>query len=117
MDKKSLEKNLDNLERELLALQTAHDIGLGVVRYYEYSGTSSGAKLYILLDIEVAQGERAFPFMNILIERQSGGRIQYNAVWQEGSDGMKFAAQCGGLGQVIIDWKIISTSKLIISER
>jgi hypothetical protein len=35
MDERSLEKNLKNIDRETLALQTAHEIGAGAVRYYE----------------------------------------------------------------------------------
>ena len=36
MNEKSLEKNLANMERELINLQTAHDVGIGVVKFYKY---------------------------------------------------------------------------------
>lgn len=67
MDQKSLEKNLANMERELLALQTAHDIGLGAVDYYEYtipvelSYTGTMYRAFILINIK--DGEGTFPFM------------------------------------------------------
>lgn len=116
MNPRSLEKNLANIERELVNLQTAHDIGLGLVKYYQYSGTSSTARVFLSLNIDVADGERPWPYMNVLIERRSSSGLQYSAVWQLDNDGTKFRAQCGGLGEYYIDWKIISTSRLIITE-
>lgn len=67
MNEKSLEKNLANMERELIALQTAHDVGLGNVDYYQYSilfslvDTGDYYQGYILINIK--NGEKTFPFM------------------------------------------------------
>lgn len=67
MNEKSLEKNLANMERELLALQTAHNVGIGEVDYYKYTmkGTpqSMGSYYRIFFLIKVKDGELPYPFM------------------------------------------------------
>lgn len=69
MNEKSLEKNLANLERELINLQTAHEIGLGSVEYYEYILTpsildNSGSYVTGTL-VEIKAGERVWPLIQI----------------------------------------------------
>lgn len=73
MNEKSLEKNLANLERELLALQTAHDVGLGAVGFYEYQGEGDtfdfqgiNDQMFILL-MDVDDGERLDPLLNVFV--------------------------------------------------
>ena len=67
MNEKSLEKNLANMERELLALQTAHNVGIGGVDYYKYTmkGTpqNRGSYYRIIFLIKVKDGELLYPFM------------------------------------------------------
>lgn len=67
MNEKSLEKNLANMERELLALQTAHNVGIGAVDYYKYTmkGTpqNMGSYYRIFFLIKVKDGELLYPFM------------------------------------------------------
>lgn len=116
MNDKSLEKNLANLERELVALQTAHDIGPGLVRYYEYSGSSAESVGVYGLAIRVMQGERAWPFMRVLMRKRNGVITETAMLWTDSQDGTSFKAYNYGLGLAICDWKIISTSRLEITE-
>lgn len=64
MDQRSLEKNLKNIERELVNLQTAHEVGIGAVIFYQYGEydethyiptSEVGRAVWILL--EAAPGE------------------------------------------------------------
>ena len=69
MNGKSLGKNLANLERELIALQTAHEIGLGSVEYYEYILTppvlnNDGSYVSGTL-VEIKQGEKVWPLIQV----------------------------------------------------
>lgn len=116
MDERSLEKNLKNIDRETLALQTAHEISAGSVRYYEYSGSSSGAVGAYGLSIRVATGERAWPFMRVLMRKRNGVITETAMLWTDAQDGMSFEAYIYGLGLAVCDWKIISTSRLEITE-
>lgn len=121
MDNKSLEKNLANLERELVALQTAHDVGLGAVGFYEYEGdyytfpSDLGYGAYSALLITVANGERTDPIMNVYI----------TSIYQDNTTGFAFverlspvkfdtfsALVMGHHEQMLMHYKIISTSKL-----
>lgn len=115
MDEKSLEKNLKNIDRETLALQTAHEIGPGAVRYYEYSGSSSGTVGVYGLSIRVATGERAWPFMRVLMHKRNV-LTETAMLWTDMQDGMSFEAYIYGFGLAVCDWKIISTSRLEITE-
>lgn len=116
MDERSLEKNLKNIERETLALQTAHDIGPGLVRYYEYSGSSAENVGAYGLAIRVMQGERAWPFIRVLMRKRNDMVSETVMLWTDDQDGMSFEAYVYGLGRAICDWKIISTSRLEITE-
>lgn len=116
MDERSLEKNLKNIDRETLALQTAHEIGAGAVRYYEYSGSSSGNVGVYGLSIRVVTGERAWPFIRVLMRKRHDIIAETAMLWTDAQDGMSFEAYIYGLGLAICDWKIISTSRLEITE-
>lgn len=68
MDKTSLEKNLANMERELIALQTAHDVGIGTVKFYKYGEytqhlISYGSRAYCLVLFEAKDGENINPLL------------------------------------------------------
>lgn len=68
MNEKSLGKNLSNLERELVNLQTAHDIPLGAVDYYEYRVSFrmthyEGAYRIAYLLVGIKDGELPFPYL------------------------------------------------------
>lgn len=75
MNEKSLEKNLANLERELVNLQTAHEVGLGAVGFYVYEGdfwtfTYSGDPTdypIAVLMMTVLNGERTDPLLDVYI--------------------------------------------------
>lgn len=116
MNEKSLQKNLANMERELVNLQTAHEIGLGVVEYHEYKGVSSSQVQVFRLDIIVADGERSYPFLEILMRKRNNVITETIMLWQNNNDGRNFSAYCYGLGTSYCDWKITSTSALNITE-
>ena len=119
MNEKSLEKNLANLERELLALQTSHDVGLGAVGFYEYEGdymtfpSDLGTGVFSVILIDVLDGEREDPLLNVYIssiyEDNSNGFAQVERV-----NGTKFDYYNSRLGseQIPMHYKIISSSKL-----
>lgn len=73
MNEKSLEKNLSNLERELVNLQTARDVGLGGVSFYTYTAhfwtfhLEEGDWPMTFVLIDVLDGEQADPLMNVYI--------------------------------------------------
>jgi hypothetical protein len=114
MDERSLEKNLANIERELLNLQTAHDVGLGSVRFYEYMGSEAATNV-IRLRITVQDGERSWPFMVVMMERENDWRAEYNILVPANNDGTEFIAQVGALlDDVVTNWKIVSTSRLSV---
>ena len=121
MDSKSLEKNLANLEREILALQTAHDIGLGAVGFYEYEGdymtfpNDLGYGMYSALLITVQDGERPDPVMNVFV----------SSIYEDNSTGFAFVERfsptkfdtfamrpMGQLPQIQMHYKVVSSSKL-----
>lgn len=120
MDNKSLEKNLANMERELLNLQTAHDIGLGAMSFFQYEGNYStyhseygGTRFDLLIDIE--EGERTDPIFNIYVSSMYG--TDYNGFdYTERVSEKKFIVGFFALGDIPIDMytKIISSSRLRI---
>lgn len=68
MDKTSLEKNLANMERELVALQTAHEIGIGTVKFYKYGEYTQhlipyGSMALGLILFEAKDGENINPLL------------------------------------------------------
>lgn len=75
MNEKSLEKNLANLERELVNLQTAHDIGLGSVRYWQYSGVATALynNFICYMAVQVKQGEPLNPVLNFYVDTEIAG--------------------------------------------
>jgi hypothetical protein len=114
MNEKSLEKNLSNLERELVALQTAHEIGVGVVEYYEYNAEppvfEEDNTYHAGALIEVADGERSWPF----IEFWGGSEDSLEPFMQYREDGRRFAIYTNDIYQRIIRYRIVSTSILNI---
>lgn len=119
MNDKSLEKNLANLERELLALQTAHDVGLGAVGFYEYEGdymtfpSDLGTGIFSVILVDVLDGEREDPVLNVYTSSIYGGNSTGFAQ-VERVNGTKFDYYDSRLGstQVQMHYKVVSTSKL-----
>lgn len=118
MNDKSLEKNLANLERELLALQTAHDVGLGAVGFYEYSYDAQSffynyGQFFILM-IDVLEGEREDPLMNVFISSiYETNDVGFAMINRENS--MKFLAviiRPFYYTAVNMSYKVVSSSKL-----
>lgn len=113
MDERTLQKNLANLERELVNLQTAHEIGLGVVKYYRYTGTSSAQTSFFRLDIQVDSNELAWPFLDVSIAPRGANIItQFQMLWPLDQTGRNFRVAMGGLDDYTYDWAIVSTSKI-----
>ena len=75
MNEKSLEKNLANLERELVNLQTAHDVGLGNVRYWQYSGVAKALynDFICYMAVQVKGGEPLNPVLNFYVDTEVAG--------------------------------------------
>lgn len=110
MNEKSLEKNLANLERELVALQTAHDVGLGVVRYYEYDGyltpISSYGFSYILINVK--SGERLNPLIELYVSRN----VAVPGIMRSNVYNDRYLARGYCIEQIASEWKIVSTSQI-----
>lgn len=122
MNDKSLEKNLANLERELVALQTAHDVGLGAVGFYEYQGEGdtfysqgvSGQIFALLIDVD--DGDRLDPLLNVFVSSIYGNN-QTGFAYVERYNSAKFDVFI--LRPFIqetfrLQYKIISSSRLIV---
>lgn len=124
MNEKSLEKNLANLERELVNLQTAHDVGLGAVGFYIYQGdfwtfTYSGEwddfPVAILM-IDVLSGERADPLIDLYI----------SSIYEDNTSGFSNAERVSSTkfdfyvsrllysGRIHMFYKVISSSRLSV---
>lgn len=114
MDSKSLEKNLANLERELVALQTAHDIGLGVVKYYQFDDVATPVHdtyYYVWLCINVKDGERLNPMLNWYIDDTQN--IDFNLmVKSETYPGRYALIVLSIFSTPSIQWRLVSTSQL-----
>ena len=122
MDQRSLEKNLKNIERELVNLQTAHAIGLGAVGFYVYEGdfytfTYSGDPddwPIGALMIDVLNGERPDPLMDVYISSIYGDNVVGFAATERISD-IKFDLYVSrplSSGQILMHYKVISSSRL-----
>lgn len=118
MDKKSLEKNLANLERELLALQTAHDVGLGVVDFYEITMTGTMQQMqgqgyyYVYILVWVKDGERFNPFVQYWQEREEQGFVDSSYELLKNDEGNHFLISFIGFVPSTISAKMVSTSQL-----
>lgn len=110
MDQKSLEKNLANMERELVALQTAHDVGMGMVRYYEYDGylnpTLSFSVVYILISIK--SGERNDPLLQFYTSRN----VALSGILRSNVYTGRYLGRGYCIEKIPSAWKIISTSQI-----
>lgn len=110
MNEKSLEKNLANLERELIALQTAHEIGLGQVRYYEYNGylvpTLSYSVVYILINIK--SGERTDPLLQFFVSMN----VALDGILRSNVYTGRYLGRGYCIEQIPSAWKIVSTSQI-----
>ena len=80
MNEKSLDKNLANIERELINLQTAHEIGLGAISFYSYTddfytftvSTGSGDMQAAVVMVDVVDGELTNPLLNFYVSSING---------------------------------------------
>lgn len=115
MNEKSLEKNLANLERELVALQTAHDVGLGVIRFYEYSEAGvvvfEDDYYYCWILLNVKEGERLNPDITVYLD-DSGDYVWTSTVKSETYPGRYAIVVLSIFQKTSILWKIVSTSQL-----
>lgn len=112
MNEKSLEKNLANLERELLAVQTAHNIGLGVVRYWEYADTLvTGEYIVAFICANVKDGERLNPFIEFYTDSSKAAQatIIKSITYPERYALLAIALEPSGME---MDWKMVSTSQM-----
>lgn len=112
MDQRSLEKNLKNIERELVNLQTAHEIGLGTVKYYNYNGETEAQmdedyyyRAFVL--IEVNAGERVNPFMEIFVNY--GG--DFSSVLKN-TAGTRYVINSLDIFPYTIVWTLVTTSMI-----
>lgn len=112
MNEKSLEKNLANLERELVNLQTAHEVGLGTVKYYNYSGrvdaqidASYYYGVYVL--IEVNEGERINPFMELFVNFEANF-----ASLLKNQSGTRYLINSYDIFEYTLVWAVVSTSMI-----
>ena len=62
MDEASLEKAITKMERELLALKTSHQIGVGTIRFYE-SSIEIESTTNMRVRIKIANSEPVPPFL------------------------------------------------------
>lgn len=124
MNEKSLEKNLANLERELVNLQTAHDVGLGAIGFYtyqdnfwtfSYSGDPSDWPVAAVL-IDVVSGEGADPLLNVHISSIYGDNSSGFANAERHSS-MKFSffvQRPFYSGQIYMQYRVVSSSRLTV---
>lgn len=117
MDNKSLEKNLANMERELLNLQTAHDIGLGATLFWEYSGKQQMIQTpyaYMLAVLfEVKEGERMNPIINFYTSTDDSLQsVALLYVSKSKDNRMLLATSVYGFDIKPIAWKMVSSSQL-----
>lgn len=113
MDQKSLEKNLANMERELLALKTAHDVGLGNVNYWEYNDKATtlfeGVVSYI--GVQVKSGEPLNPIMAFYVDTSLVG-VDNIMKSQTYSDRYLLYAISLSFARVTYHFKLTSTSQV-----
>ena len=128
MNDKSLEKNLANLERELLALQTAHDVGLGAVEFNTYSGEAPARQWmpdwpsshFIAIMMEVIDGEPLNPIIQASVQGVGMGNSASLGRYVMQHSPSRFSSFDAGVGgsypQVTTyEYRIDSTSRLSIS--
>ena len=111
MDKTSLEKNLANMERELVALQTAHEIGLGSVIYWEYGGTTTPVQMdyrRILIMVGVKSGEKLNPILTCYTDTGYFPQIYKSDVY----DDRYLFSVVGFSDFTTFTWKLVSTSQV-----
>lgn len=65
MDEASLGKAITKMERELLALKTSHQIGVGTIRFYE-SSIKIESTTYMQIRIKIADSEPVPPFLLVI---------------------------------------------------
>lgn len=113
MNEKSLEKNLANLDRELVALQTAHDIGLGNTIFWEYTGT--GQTLYqnivCFIKLKVKDGEPINVILDYYVDtaKVGTGNIIKSTTY---NDRYILYAMSIDFTMKTFNWKLVSTSKV-----
>lgn len=127
MNEKSLEKNLANLERELVALQTAHDVGLGAVEFYSYAATTPARRWsedwpnshFLAIMITVHDGEPLNPVIQGYIQADGMGNIPSIGNYMMQHSDSKYSFFDAGLGidaPIVTQYfyKVVSTSRLDI---
>ena len=62
MDRHTLQKKIMRMERELLALKTAHERGLGTYRFYQYELQFTNLD-YAIWEASILDGEPTSPFV------------------------------------------------------
>ena len=106
MDSKTLEKNITNLERELVALQTAHDVGLGAIEFYSYTGIAPARRYsedwpeshYLAIMITVHDGEPLNPVIQGYIQADGIGNKTSIGNYMMQHSNSKFSFFDAGLG-------------------
>lgn len=68
MDEASLGKAITKMERELLALKTSHQIGVGTIRFYE-SSIEIESTTNMRVRIKIADSEPIPPFLLVVAPR------------------------------------------------
>lgn len=117
MNEKSLEKNLLNLERELVNLQTAHNIGLGSVTFWQYSGVAASLYQNVIayIKINVKAGERLNP---IIIFYSDSSKVAQGSLFKSSvyPDRYLFYAIALDFELTYFNWKAVSTSQIEYSQ-
>lgn len=62
MDRGTLDKRILRMERELLALKTAHERGLGTYRFYQYELQFTNVD-FAIWEVSILDGEPTSPFV------------------------------------------------------
>lgn len=119
MNEKSLEKNLANMERELIALQTAHDIGLGSVIYWEYnevSGTLVNNYSVSYIKVKVKDGEKEDLIIQFFADTS---KVAQPTIYKSDVYQGRYLLYAINLDYQVItyfNWKLISTSQIEYSD-
>ena len=113
MNPQSLEKNLNNIERELVNLQTAHEVGLGSVQYWNYEGANPAVyeDTVLYLKVWTKANENPAAILNFYTDSDIAGLsgVIKSTTYQ---DRYLLLAFSFAPGTPIINWKLVATSQV-----
>lgn len=88
MDRHTLEKKIMRMERELLALKTAHERGLGTTRFYtgEVAIQEYPVGSVLVVDIIIDDGESLYPLLIVSFVDYVQASPAYNMISTDGKN-------------------------------